>query len=696
MNKNKFPCKQSLPVWIAQDACRENQYAEFRQNFWANGKNAKLVIGCDSKAAIYLNDQLVGLFLSGGTEHIRWYESFELENYLNQEENELKILVYHQGMSASNYTAGNPYIRFGVEVLGENEETEWIAVSGENTYGRRNKKYQNGPVEKNQMGFVWHYDETIPEEEWAKAECLEMPEMEFHMRPIKRQVLKERQKTSVCEHGYLEAERGQEFCKEPLCPIPLHEEPAVGRPFYMLVDCGEECTGFMELELWTETDVDIQIGWGEHLADKRVRTHIGERHFETSYACHPGKNIFTHYFHRLGLRYLELHIYPAEQKPVELVYAGIRPLEYPVEEKGRLQIQDSLHQKIYDIAVCTLKLCMHEHYEDCPWREQALYAMDSLNQALCGYYCFEEYQFARASLELLGESLQPDGYLELHPPGKNAVMIPYFTFMWVIGMKDYLRYSKDEAFIKKHWDKLRQIVDKRLEECQDGLLRTQTSIAYWNFYEWNDLLSGEPIYREEALEDRMDAPYIMSFLLMLDAVRTMSGMLGEEAYEKKLSEIAVRMQKECHRLFWDESEQAYLTYAYKKDGLFVAKEGEFSELVQAWAVLSGVAGENIKENLLEQLAKGNEKWVPCTLSMIRFKYEALLQYPEAYGETVFQDILRIWGNMVNAGATSFWETEDGEAAFEGAGSLCHGWSAMPVYFYHVYLPEVYPELIKDE
>ncbi len=41
-------------------------------------------------------------------------------------------------------------------------------------------------------------------------------------------------------------------------------------------------------------------------------------------------------------------------------------------------------QKIYDVSIYTLKCCMHEHYEDCPWREQALYTMDSRNQMLCG------------------------------------------------------------------------------------------------------------------------------------------------------------------------------------------------------------------------------------------------------------------------------------------------------------------------
>ena len=43
-----------------------------------------------------------------------------------------------------------------------------------------------------------------------------------------------------------------------------------------------------------------------------------------------------------------------------------------------------------------------------------------------------------------------------------------------------------------------------------------------------------------------------------------------------------------------------------------------------------------------------------------------------------------WQKMVDAGATSFWEVDEGWRAFESAGSLCHGWSAIPLYIYCEY------------
>ena len=40
--------------------------------------------------------------------------------------------------------------------------------------------------------------------------------------------------------------------------------------------------------------------------------------------------------------------------------------------------------------------------------------------------------------------------------------------------------------------------------------------------------------------------------------------------------------------------------------------------------------------------------------------------------------------MLDAGCQTFWETEEGADAFGKAGSLCHGWSAVPIYIFGKY------------
>ena len=71
-----------------------------------------------------------------------------------------------------------------------------------------------------------------------------------------------------------------------------------------------------------------------------------------------------------------------------------------------------------------------------------------------------------------------------------------------------------------------------------------------------------------------------------------------------------------------------------------------------------------------------------TLSMTALKYDALILCDkEKYSEYILNDIDNSFGGMLKAGATSFWETLLGKDDFEGSGSLCHGWSALPVYYY---------------
>ena len=68
--------------------------------------------------------------------------------------------------------------------------------------------------------------------------------------------------------------------------------------------------------------------------------------------------------------------------------------------------------------------------------------------------------------------------------------------------------------------------------------------------------------------------------------------------------------------------------------------------------------------------------------MFIYRYDALLKIDEnKYSEDILSDIERVYFYMLRNGATAFWETIKGQADFNNAGSLCHGWSALPVYYY---------------
>ena len=109
------------------------------------------------------------------------------------------------------------------------------------------------------------------------------------------------------------------------------------------------------------------------------------------------------------------------------------------------------------------------------------------------------------------------------------------------------------------------------------------------------------------------------------------------------------------------------------------------------SVLSGYAGtssgkistlisnlSNLKVCLNTNTGEVAEMDLPDTESGVKLNIDK-----NRYADFVLGDIDAKYGYMLQAGATSFWETLSGEKDFGGAGSLCHGWSAMPIYYYHL-------------
>ena len=114
---------------------------------------------------------------------------------------------------------------------------------------------------------------------------------------------------------------------------------------------------------------------------------------------------------------------------------------------------DDLVLRLRSVSIRTLSLCMHEHYEDCPWREQALYGCDSRNQALYGYYTWGNWDFAAASFSLLGKGIRPeDGWLELCAPARCGITIPSFSLIWIMALAEHSLFSGNNALFLKFRD----------------------------------------------------------------------------------------------------------------------------------------------------------------------------------------------------------------------------------------------------
>ena len=70
--------------------------------------------------------------------------------------------------------------------------------------------------------------------------------------------------------------------------------------------------------------------------------------------------------------------------------------------------------------------------------------------------------------------------------------------------------------------------------------------------------------------------------------------------------------------------------------------------------------------------------------------DAMLQGTPESRAALEKRIFSDWGPMLLSGASTFYEVSGGSLAFDGAGSLCHGWSALPAFYARRVVLGVFP------
>ena len=621
MTEIPFPQLQNTcRIWPAAEA-RKNSYAAFAARFSAEeGAPLHLQIACDSCYALWLNGALAAFSGCGDYPWYKLYDSIDLSDLCGRE-NELQIQVWYFGEDSQTYVTGEAGLAFE---LVQNDKV--ILHSGRSIQSAEIKNYiDDGKRITPQLGFSFCYDNRVnmQPEHHASVEFPMWKTMSFRgLTPMK---LLARQKTTVqaLPDGYL-------------------------------IDLGEETVGFLDLELESETEQKLLISYGEHLVDGQVPRRIGARDFSVTFLAAKGENRYLNPFRRLAGRYLQLSC----EGPVRLHYLGLRPVQCEVRVKKNT-LRNPLDRRIYDVCVNTLKKCMHEHYEDCPWREQAMYAMDSRNQMLCGYDVFEGAEFPKRMILLMTQGQRADGLLSLCFPAGLDYPIPFFSLVFLKILEEYVIHTGDRPVLQRVAPCVHRLMEAFSERVDENGLLPAFPYPYWNFYEWSD-----ESHHESDLTRTPDARCEKRYDLILNAMYVHAAEIYNRLYLSKIDTEKVRQA--IQKAFFVPERGLY---RLSTDGM------RFSVLGNSVALLIGLGDEPLAERLLQ-----DSTLIPVTLSMATFFYDALLRFGTRFKSDILLDIRRKYGKMLEAGATTFWETEKGWRDFDGAGSLCHGWSAIAAHY----------------
>ena len=626
-------------IWIHSEN-KSDEYAEFVFDFdGAMNESFELSLTADSNYNVYLNGALIGFGQPTDYPHYKIYDNFSLKGVV-EGKNNVKIVVWYYGDDTQTYIKDDAGAIFELRKNGEP-----IYVSSEKTLGRLCTEYENYR-NKNitvQLGLGYKYiageKNSLPYAESVVRE----KSRNFHLRATEKVALKER------------------------VPVEI-----IRRKDCWLIDMHEETVGFLDLDIESDKDALITIAYGEYLReDGNIQRLMGRKaDFSADIAVKKGRTVYTNYFRRFAGRYLQVFT-DAELK---IHYIGLRPTEYPL-KANEPQFASELHNRIYKTSVKTLLSCMHEHFEDCPWREQALYQIDARNEMLCAYKAFGDAKFSRANLVLMAQGVRPDGLFTICFPAGKDFPIPSFSMIYPVEIYEYIQYSGDKSVLDETFNAMETVMNtfiKRID--RENNLIADFPYPYWNFYEWSQGSSNEDqIFRTVDMYYPKKYSLLLNveFLFVLDYYKKLCQMYGKPfAFDDSAMRKAI-----------------IDTFYVPEKGLFKATdidEPYFTALGNSYAILVGLGGKEIAEKLI-----AGEGIVPITLSMNIYFYDALLKLDKNYKDFIIADIDRKYNRMLDLGATTFWETEKGMEDQGHTGSLCHGWAAMPIYYYNLLNGEEY-------
>ncbi len=648
--------------WIWHRACADrDEYCELYETVELNESDATLYISADSNYAVYVNGALAAFGQYPDFPYDKVYDVRDLSKYIRKGKNIIAVRAWYYGVEdTQTYYPGRAGVIYSLHSGGRE-----VAFSSAGTPARPSPTYRPHLVKRitGQLGLSFEYDAKL-----ADAWLLGEPSEQYPFAPATEVDVPLSLRARTC----LPVELGQTRVGTRVEKNEVMSTAEGG----VIFDLGCEAVGFICLDLNALDELPVTVAFGEHLADGHVRSHVGGRNFTFVYHPTVGRNYYMNPFRRFGCRYVEIR----PEGRLDGVSVSLRETVYPVTERPAPDGLTPIQRRIYDACVRTLVCCMHEHYEDCPWREQALYTMDSRNQMLAGYYAFGEYLFPKANLELIAADNRADGLLSICYPMSGEIAIPSFSLHFVTECEEYLRYSGDKEFIRRIYPKIKSVLDvftSRIEES--GLVRPISGKGMWNFYEWQQGLDGAEQLAGGYTPEGLEPDLILNSLLSI-ALGRMACIESALGIESDALSLKQRINLAINDQFFDPERGAYKNRKGEPDAC---------RLGNALAILSGAATGERAVSIAKVLA--SELLPDASLSMQCFVYDALLTVNERlYAKYILDKIERTYTPMLEYGNGTVWETELGESDFGGAGSLCHGWSAIVVYYYHV-LGEKYSE-----
>ena len=456
---------------------------------------------------------------------------------------------------------------------------------------------------------------------------------------------------------------------------------AKGRKMIVEINAGEEETGYLHLLMTGGKGSCIRILTSEGYVQEgfqgdlhnpykkdRLDTEGGYLHgfTDTYYPAGNGTvnnpEEYSPFWFRT-FRFIRLEVTTSEE-PITLLSFYYTETGYPLEVTTTATADDPDFAAIWDISERTLRRCMHESYEDCPFYEQLQYAMDSRTQILYTYAVSGDDRLARKCMDDFRRSQRCDGLTNSSYPNYESNVIPGFSIYYILMLYDHMMYFGDKTLLREHLphiDRVLGFFHKHLtkEGYVDKIGGLNGKDRFWSFIDWApewDATSGIP-------PATLKGSITMESLLYIYGLQAASQIALHLGYR----ELSGEYDRETNQV-----RNAVRAHMAGKQGMLMDGPGveEYSQHAQVFGILTGTIDlETGRKALLETIEK-KEEYPQCSVAMAFYLFRALemtglYEYSKEYWG--------IWRRMLAKHSTTCIEDEVQER------SDCHAWGALILY-----------------
>ncbi len=644
----------------------------FRRSFRLAETPAAFVVhvSADSRYKLFVNGRMVGLG-PARSDLAHWnFDSYDLASYLQPGDNLVAALVWNQG--EWNALAQHSY-RTALIMQGDssaeaivNTDERW-KVTKDEAYSPVVFKpsdprlfwqyYVAGALDSVQASaYLWGWEMPgYNDEAWEAAKTLGNgtpagPENGTMWTLVPRPV------------AYLEL-TSHRFAEGPSGPLTV---PANSHVF-LLLDAKLETTGYPHFRFSGGKDALVRIGYAETLLDVEkdnpYRWHKTDRDvtegkkfvgvYDVFVADGGRDRLFIPLWMRV-FRYVQIEVRTGDQ-PLLIDDVSYDLSLYPFRNEAEFTSNDSLHRRIFDACLRTIRLASQETYLD-PYYEQMQYIGDTRIQALYAYYHFRDDRLTRNAIRQFDWSRGPEGLTMSRYPSSLPQYTPLYALCWMLMIRDHWMLRDDEAFVRPFIPAMLNILQWFGERVNaEGMLGDLPGLDFLDTFYPRDKILG-------ASKSKSLTPYSLFYVYTVQQLAPFFRHFGNACEIVQQEKIAARIKQTVIRRCFDTGKLLFADEPGKKF---------FSQHANIMAVLTGCLSPAQEKVVLHKVLT-DTTLLPVSLYFKFYEFEALKQ--AGMGGTILEE-MGDWKTMLDQHQHTFSEW------VKDPRSECHAWSAYPAYFF---------------